>query len=50
VAVSARPTSIGMLRLLINRDLTKMVLGARVSGPAEFEYRVDSRVCMLVSA
>ena len=31
-----------------------MVLGAitraRVSGPAEFKYRVDTRVCMLVNA
>jgi hypothetical protein len=23
------------------------ITGARVGGPAEFEYRIDSRVCML---
>jgi len=26
------------------------ITGARVGGPAEFEYRVDSCVCTLVSA
>jgi hypothetical protein len=36
-----------LLRILEILKKPGAITGARVGGPAEFEYRIDSRVCML---